>query len=129
MKKLFILFIISFSIQANRLDPITVSPLRYRGIEYRAPHWNGKMGFIEAYDVNTGKKLWGKQVYKVIYEPMLETDVQDIFITSLKIDGGSLIVENEKGDRYRLDPTTGKSMSLIRGTWRWAKDKWNNFFK
>ncbi len=95
--------------EADRAAPKEVEPVIYDGIKYIAPHWGvfeGKEqngGYIEAYDIKTGKKLWELKVYEIKYESFLEPDVQDVFITSLKIEDGKLIVVNEKGDEYEVD--------------------------
>ena len=49
------------------------------------------------------KCYWEKEVYTVEYNPDLESDVQDVFITSLNIEDGKLVVVNEKGDVYKVD--------------------------
>jgi hypothetical protein len=94
---------------AKQPAPKEVPPAVIGGIKYTAPHWcriNGKDqqgGYIEARDFNTGRLLWELRVYEIKYEPGLEQDVQDIFITSLKVMDGKLQVANEKGDKFVVD--------------------------
>ena len=45
--------------------------------------------------------LWEKEVYTIEKDPALESDVQDVFITSLNIENKKLIVVNEKGEFLR----------------------------
>jgi hypothetical protein len=81
----------------------------YRGIRYSAPHWgafnrraqNGQ--YIQARSAETDKLLWELRIYEVKYDPQFESDVQDIFITSLKLVDGSLEVVNEAGDKFLVD--------------------------
>jgi hypothetical protein len=94
---------------AKRAAPRDVPPVTLNGIEYSAPHWGlagGKQqngGYIEAKDVKTGKLLWELRIYEIKYNPNLETDVQDLFITSMKLVDGRLQVSNEVGDKVVVD--------------------------
>ena len=88
--------------EAKRVPPKNVRPMVYKGIKFIAPGM-GKMGYVEARDIETNKKIWEKKVYNVIYNPLLEGDVQDIFISSLSIEDGKLAVVNEKGKKYIID--------------------------
>lgn len=97
---------------AKRVEPVEVKPVVHDGIEYRAPH--EKMGVVEAWDKATGKMVWEKTVYTVEIDPNLEKDVQDVFITKLKIDNGRLIVTNEHNDRYSIDLKTQEVTKLVK---------------
>lgn len=88
----------------KRLPPPEVKPLVHKGVEYRAEHRH--MGAVEAWDKKTNKMLWRCQIYVVTYDLNLEKDVQDVFIISLLIENGFLIIMNESGHRYRLDLST-----------------------
>ena len=57
------------------------------------------MGCVTAHGNNLS---WWKQIYVIRYDTVLETDVRDVYITSLKIKDGNLIVENERGYIYSL---------------------------
>jgi hypothetical protein len=99
---------------AKRLPPAMVEPVVADGVKYLAPQVTP--GYIEAYGVpacpsgcveareeKTGKLLWRVQVYEVQYDNHLERDVQDVFVRSLKIEDGSLLVENESDARFTVD--------------------------
>lgn len=88
-------------VEAKRLPPKEVKPVIHNGIKYSATH--EKMGYVEAWDIENNEKLWKKKVYAVDIDPRLEADVQWIFITSLIVDDGKLIVVNEAGNRYEID--------------------------
>jgi hypothetical protein len=60
-------------------------------------------GYVVATDAKTGKQLWDLKIYQLNYDKTLEGDVQHIFITSLKISSGRLLVKNEKGGQYTID--------------------------
>jgi len=95
---------------AERSEPAKVQPVTHQGIEYRAPH--EKMGVVEAWDNATGKMLWDTKVYTVNYDPKMEKDVQDIFITKLEIKDDQLIVTNESQNRYSIDVKTQEVKKL-----------------
>ncbi len=91
---------------AKRLAPKPVTPVVAGAVEYSAPH--EQMGFVVATDTGTHKELWRERIYTVHIDPKLERDVQDVFITSLVIEGGVLVVTNERGESYALDLATRK---------------------
>jgi len=66
----------------------------------------GRTFYIEAWDIMSGKKLWEQKIYEIKYNLSLEQDVQDVFITSLRIEKGKLIIKNEKDEEYTLDLNT-----------------------
>jgi len=108
MKKSFIITIItiiplcaSLVVFAMRLPPKPVDKIVHEGIEYRAPH--ELMGCIEAWHLKTGVRIWWKQIYAVRYNPKLETDVQDVYITNMKLKGNNLIIKDESGRKYSLN--------------------------
>lgn len=90
--------------------PKRVEPVADGQVVYTAPP--DAMGFVVALDAATKKELWRAQVYQVVKNPELEGDVQDVFITELKKDGGALIVTDEHGRKYRLDLSTKKATPL-----------------
>ncbi len=118
MRKITIIFLICVflipSAFAKRSPPIDVTPVIYNHIKYIAPHWgifnkrpqNG--GYIEAWDLKTGKLLWELKLYTIEYDKNLEQDVQDIFITKIEINGNSLIIWNEAKDKFDVDLNTRK---------------------
>jgi glucose dehydrogenase len=84
--------------------PKRVEPLADGQVVYTAPA--EAMGFVVALDAATKKELWRARIYQVSKNPDLEGDVQDVFITKLAKDGGTLIVADERNRTYRLDLTT-----------------------
>jgi len=94
-------------IEAARLIPKEVKPVIYNGTKYIA----NRFSYVEAWDVKSGKKLWEKKVYTVIIDPMVEEDVQWVFISSLSIEDGKLLVVNERNYKYKIDLNTGKVIS------------------
>ena len=99
---------------AKRLAPAMVEPVVAEGVKYLAPQVTPgyleaygvppcPTGCVEAWEEKSGKLLWRVQVYTVPYDDQRERDVQDVFIRSLKIEDGSLLVENEQGARFTVD--------------------------
>ncbi len=97
-------FVLAVPCMAKRAAPQKVTPVIYEGIRYEAPI--DQMGFVIAFDNTTGKKLWGKRIYKVWFNFWLEKDVQTISITDLRIENQKLIIRNEKDEYYSLDLKT-----------------------
>ncbi len=91
---------------AKRTVPRAVEPVTVRGVTYSAPET--AMGFVVAFDASSGRELWRQCIYRVRVDPSLERDVQDVFITSLTLRDGSLVIANERGERYALDLSTRK---------------------
>jgi hypothetical protein len=104
-----VLFVAAEPALAKRGAPKPVSPVVVGSVEYSAPA--ECMGFVIATDTRTGKELWRRRIYSVLVNPLLERDVQDVFITSLEIDHGLLIVANERGQRFAVDLATRKVTS------------------
>lgn len=99
-------FLATTPASAKRAAPKPVPPLVANSVEYSAPH--DQMGFVVATDAKSRKELWRERIYTVRINSALERDVQEVFITSLALENGSLVITNEKGDRYTLELATRK---------------------
>src|SRR4051812_1008826 len=95
------------SVFAKRAAPKPVAPVVWEGIEYSASLNVDDLGQVQAVEIATGRKLWETKVYHVWIIPLVETDVQWVFITDLKVEAGKLVVKNEAGKTYRLNLKTG----------------------
>jgi hypothetical protein len=104
--------------EAKRVAPKEVPSVVAGGIRYKVPHFgalhdksqNG--GYVQAWDVKTGKLLWDRMVYRVRYDLNLEKDVQDDFISGIRIKGGHLIVKTERSEKFDMDLESGKVSAL-----------------
>jgi len=127
--KLFlILALVSFAwvsnAHAKRKAPKTVTPIDHSGVTYVVKHWGNESGlkqnggYLEAQDPRTGEKLWGLTVYIIDYVAGLEGDIQDVFITSMRVDKARnlLIVENAKKQIYWVDPVKRTATHVIRSS-------------
>ncbi|PTT81866.1 hypothetical protein DBR42_17465 [Pelomonas sp. HMWF004] len=99
------------TLQAKRTAPKPVTPLVLDGVRYEAPldihalGYSGHGGVIAAFDDKTGAALWHLQVYRTVYDPHMEGDVQDVYITEIAaFDGGrALSVTHERRRHFRVD--------------------------
>ena len=91
---------------AKRGAPADVAPVLAKGLEFSAPH--DAMGFVVAKGISSGKELWRVRIYEARVNPALERDVQDVFITSLVVKDDTLLITNERGEKFTLDLKTRK---------------------
>jgi hypothetical protein len=101
---------------AKRSPPQPVAPVTRNGVIYSAPNNDARAAHVIASDLKSGKKLWDVTVFETKYEPNLEEDVQDVFITELRFDGDSLLVRDEKARCYSID-LKRKSVERV-SSWR-----------
>ena len=88
---------------AKRAAPPRVEPVIHDGSRYVAPNDDGRHAYIEAWDIQTNKKLWALTVFTNRVEPRLEEDVQWVFINKLNFLDDTLLVTSERGNTYRID--------------------------
>ncbi len=117
MKKFFVLIIIvvfiglsSISVYSKRIPPPEVKPISYEEIEYSAYGRDS----VKATDEKTGFTIWIRQIYVIKYVPGLEQDVQDCFVTAIKLQDNKLLITNEKKYQYELDLKT-LEVDVIKG--------------
>lgn len=95
---------------ARRAAPAEVPPVTDGVLRYEVPHQlnpcHQRGGCVVASDAVTGQQKWVVQVYCTAYQPFLEQDVQDVFITSLTLTNGVLSVVDEKGRQFQVSTTT-----------------------
>ena len=106
---------------AKRLPPATAAPMVYQGIRYVATNDDGRRAYIEAWDVQTNKKLWDLTVFTNRIDPKLEEDVQWVFINTLSVHDHTLIVTSERGTTYQIDLQT-KAIAQSEAAWSAATD-------
>jgi hypothetical protein len=103
---LFLTMLLPYPVAAKRTAPLKVEPVVHDGIRYVAPNDDGRRAYIEAWDVQTNKKLWDLTVFTNPVDPKLEEDVQWVFIKALSFEDGTLLVTSERGRRYQVDLET-----------------------
>ena len=90
----------------KRTAPAEVTPVIHESVRYVAPNDDGRRGYVAARDVHTDGKIWELTVFTNRIDPNLEEDVQWVFIQSMSIRDGTLIVTSERGDTYGIDLKT-----------------------
>lgn len=98
----------------KRAAPEPVAPLVIGSVRYEVVPWGRTRGMrqdggvIRAVDAGSGRELWLLQVYTLQIDPRMETDKQEVFITTLSADpdGRGLFVDTERGARHRVDLST-----------------------
>jgi hypothetical protein len=96
---------------AKRAPPAEVAPVRQGDLEYRVRHHTGREylpGFVEAWDTSKNGLVWHRQIYVIRRNPDLEGDIQDVFITGMKLlpDRNVLEITNEAGGVFELNLET-----------------------
>lgn len=102
----------------SRIPAPVVSPIIHDGVRYEQVP-NGLLagfeqmgGYLVAIDESKGSTLWTLKVYDNQRKPEKEGDVQDVFFKSMALQAdGSLLIENERGKKFRVDPVKRTSTS------------------
>src|SRR5690349_21720763 len=81
---------------AKRTPAPVVEPVLHAGRRYTVPNDDGRRGYLQVWDVKTGKLLGEITVFRNPINPFLEEDVQWVFIKKLSIQGRHLIVWDER---------------------------------
>ena len=91
---------------AKRGPPPKIEPVVYGGVRYVVPNDNGRQAYIQAWDKSTNHMLWSATVFRNAINPLLEEDVQWVFVKTLKLEHGNLIVVDERDRAYSVDLKT-----------------------
>ncbi|HEY3720021.1 MAG TPA: hypothetical protein VGL41_07775 [Roseiarcus sp.] len=96
----------SSRIPAPNVPPVHDAGVRYEQVKNGFLAGFGQMGgYLAAYNEADGALLWTLKVYDNARDPQREGDVQDVFFKSMALrDDGSLLIENERGARFTVDP-------------------------
>ena len=92
---------------ASRAPPRPVEPVVIDGVRYcavlgdidRDGQFGGILGAFDA----SNHELWRLRVYESVRVPGLEGDVQDVFFSAMRTEGGLLLIENERGECVEVD--------------------------
>jgi hypothetical protein len=95
---------------APRVPPVFIAGVRYAQVA-GDPDTDGQIGgMLAAYD-GSNRELWRLKVYVNARRPDLEGDVQDVWFRSLRVQGDLLLIENERGERFEVDPAARRVLS------------------
>lgn len=96
------------TLMPKRVGPKDVPAVTIKDLRFEVIHWGKDRGFaqnggyIAAFDKTSGEELWTLKIYDIVYDPELESDVQDLFIKSMKKSwfGNDLKITDERGRQY-----------------------------
>ncbi|WLI87425.1 hypothetical protein Q4S45_11765 [Massilia sp. R2A-15] len=90
-------------VPAPRVAPVFIGGVRYAQVAGN-PDTDGQVGgMLAAFDASS-RELWRLKVYENARRPDLEGDVQDVWFRSLRVQGERLLIENERGEQFEVDP-------------------------
>ena len=103
------LFAFMASALAKHGTPPKIEPVVFQGVRYVVPNDKGLKAYVEAWDIQTGRKLWSKTVFKHWYIPLPFGRTKCMhyeFITSMTLQTNLVILTSERGREYALDTQT-----------------------
>lgn len=98
----------------KKVPTLSINNKEYSHIFLRTSCREGKGGFryyIQSKNQKSDTPLWRTQIFQRQYDCGWETDIQDIHLSSLKIENGILLAKDEYGSEYKLNPSDGKLLS------------------
>ena len=107
----FLVLLIPLGLWAKRTPPKPVASVTGEGVTYSTAG-DGIDEFVVAAEADSGRELWRAKVYSVPIKKELETDVQTVYITKLKLSGTAMYVRDEARRCYQLDVKTQKTETV-----------------
>jgi hypothetical protein len=93
--------------EAKRSAPAPVAPIDAGDVRLVVEHFDNACkqtgGCVEVIDKKTQKRVRAVKVYTTVRDPKLEADVQDVFITEVKVNGKRVTVKDEAGRTHGFD--------------------------
>jgi hypothetical protein len=92
---------------AKRTAPAPVAPVDAGDVRLVVEHFPNACGqtggCVEIVDRKTSKRLRAVKVYSTVRDPKLEGDVQDVFITEVRVSGKRVTVRDERGRTHTFE--------------------------
>ena len=91
---------------AKHVAAPSVEPIVYDGVRYVVPNDNGLRAYVEAWNVQTGRRLWTKTVFRHWYFPVpfARTECMHYeYLVSMRLLRDKLVLVSERGREYELD--------------------------
>jgi hypothetical protein len=91
---------------AKHVTPPNIEPVVHQGVRYVVPNDKGLRAYVEAWDIQTGRKLWAKTVFRHWYVPVPFGPTECMhyeYITSMILQTNLLMLTSEHGRKYTLD--------------------------
>jgi hypothetical protein len=95
---------------APRVAPVFIAGVRYAQVAGDRDTDGQVGGMLAAYDASN-RELWRLKVYINARRPDLEGDVQDVWFRSLRVQGDRLLIENERGEQFEVDPAARRILA------------------
>lgn len=89
-----------------------IEPIIFEGVKFSVPNDRGTVGHAVASEAASGKFLWKKAVYRIWIGPLVEQDVQWVFIRSIRLEAGKLILVNDRQKTCSVDLKTRQVKTL-----------------
>jgi len=87
--------------------PPQVGAVTNSGVRYVVPNDKGLRAYVEARDVQTGKKLWAKTIVRHYYIPPFGTECMHFeYLKTMVLQNDTLILTSDRGRTYSLDTRT-----------------------
>jgi hypothetical protein len=93
-------------LQAKRRPTPKVEPLISEGVRYTAPNDDGWRAYVQAWDAKTNKRLWEATVFRNVRNPLMEEDVQHVYLEKMNIKDGKLFIVAEDERAFTVDLKT-----------------------
>jgi hypothetical protein len=96
-----------FAALAKHPAPPRVGSVTNNGVRYVVPNDKGLRAYVEAWDAQTGKKLWAKTIFRHYYIPPLGTECTHFeYLRSMVLQDGTLILTSDRERTFSLDTRT-----------------------
>jgi hypothetical protein len=105
----FICFLPAASVLAKHGPRPTIEPIVQEGVRYVVPNDKGLKAYVEAWNSQTGRKLWTKTVFRHWHFPIPfgQTECMHYeYIRSVTVQNNLLVITSERGRKYTLDTRT-----------------------
>jgi len=87
--------------------PPQVGAVTNNGVRYVVPNDKGLRAYVEAWDVQTGRKLWAKTIVRHYYIPPFGTECMHFeYLKSMRLQDDTLILISDRGRTFSLDTRT-----------------------
>ena len=101
-----LVLLVPASAHAKRKAPPKVDPVVFEGVRYTVPNDDGRRAYVQAWNTTTNKMLWELTVFRNLINPLMEEDVQHVYIKKMSLQNGKLMLVAEDGRGYSLDLKT-----------------------
>lgn len=117
------LSLVSASAFAKRLAPAEIKPVVQKETEFTLQSEQsdcvtekvcGQQVFLVSKNLKTGNVNWVTALYQVTFDSKLETDIQTIYPTSLKVRKNRATVIDERGSTYVTNIKSGELVSPLK---------------